>query len=132
MKKTDKKLVIFAAVLALCAVIFAVVYFASRNAGTAGEKSITVVVDAAAGTPQSTTFKTKEQFLGPALLAEGLVKGTEGQYGLFITEAGGVVADDKKQEWWCITKAGQDVATGAGEVVLADGEQYELTLKTGY
>ena len=43
---------------------------------------------------------------------EGLIEGEEGQYGLFITAVDGVKADDSKNQWWCITKNGEQVNTG--------------------
>ena len=40
----------------------------------------------------------------------------------------GVTADAEKQEWWCITKNGEQLNTGADQTPIADGEHYELTL----
>ncbi len=51
---------------------------------------------------------------------------------LFITTVDGETADDSQQQWWCITKGGEMLMTGAGETPVADGETYELTLTTGY
>ena len=72
------------------------------------------------------------RFLRGALEQEKLVSGSESQYGLFITSADGETADDSKQQWWCVTKGGEQVNTGVDTTPIADGETYELTLKTGY
>ncbi len=39
---------------------------------------------------------------------------------------------ESKQQWWCITKGGEQVNTSADQTPIADGEQFELTLKEGY
>ena len=40
----------------------------------------------------------------------------------------GIAADESNQEWWCITKTGEQVNTSADQTPLGDGEAYELTL----
>ena len=78
------------------------------------------------------TLHTDAEFLSQALEEEKLIVGAESDYGLFITEVNGRKADDAKQEWWCITKGGEDVYTGADTTPIADGDHYELTLTVGY
>ncbi|MEG0591367.1 MAG: DUF4430 domain-containing protein, partial [Lachnospiraceae bacterium] len=72
------------------------------------------------------------KYLGEVLKVEKLVKGEEGEYGLFITEANGIAVDEKKQQWWCLTKNKEQVNTSADQTPISDGEQYELTLTEGY
>ena len=64
--------------------------------------------------------------------SEKLVDGEDGEFGMFITTADGEQADDSKQQWWCITKAGEQVNTSADQRPVADGDEFELTLKEGY
>ena len=66
------------------------------------------------------------------LTEEGLAEGTEGPYGMFITTVDGETADDSKEQWWCITKGGEMVNTGADQTPIQDQDQFELTLKEGY
>ena len=40
--------------------------------------------------------------------------------------------DEAKEEWWCFTKDGEDVMTGVDSTPVADGDHFEITLKTGY
>lgn len=61
-----------------------------------------------------------------------LVEGEEGQYGLYIKTVNGYTVNEEKQEWWCITKGGEPVFEGIDSIKVADGEKYEITLKTGY
>lgn len=129
----NKKKNLYWALVALVAVvaIFTGVYFATKPATQAGAKQITVEV---VGKESSRTveIQTDEEYLGAALQQEGLIEGQESEYGLFITTVDGYTADDAAQEWWCITKGGQDVNTGADSTPIADGDQFEITLKTGW
>ena len=51
---------------------------------------------------------------------------------MFITTVDGETADDSKEQWWCITKGGEMVNTGADQTPIQDQDQFELTLKEGY
>ena len=77
------------------------------------------------------TLHTDQEYLGAALKDKKLVEGTQGQYGLYITTVDGETADKAQQQWWCLTKGGAQVNTGADTTPIADGETYELTLTTG-
>ena len=77
-------------------------------------------------------YRTDAEYLGEVLTENGLAEGTESAYGLFITTVDGETADDSLQQWWCITREGEMLSTGADQTPIADGEQYELTLTEGY
>ena len=98
-----------------------------------GLKTITVEIIVEGAETVTKTIKTEAEFLRGALdEEEGLVIGEEGPYGLFIKTVNGITADDSTQQWWCITKGGEDVFTGAESTPIADGDKFEITLKTGY
>lgn len=118
--------------IALVAVIMLVVYQQFKPETTKGSKEIVVEVIIPDEDSQEVTINTDAEFLRQALEEKNLVKGSESEYGLFITEVNGRVADDTKQEWWCITKNGEDVFTGIDETPITDGEHYEITLTVGY
>ena len=75
---------------------------------------------------------TDAEFLRQALEEQKLVEGEESQYGLYVKTVNGVTADEAKEEWWCFTKDGEDVMTGVDSTPVADGDHFEITLKTGY
>ena len=67
-----------------------------------------------------------------AMEQEGLIQGTESDFGLYVQTVDGETADESIQQWWCITKEGEMLMTGVDDTVIADGEQYEFTLTTGW
>lgn len=122
------------AVIALIVVMAAagLLYMKFKPGTTAGDKEITVKVSALENGEESFTYQTDAEYLGEVLTANKLIEGEDGQYGLFITTANGVKADDSKQQWWCITKGGEQVNTSADQTPIQDGDQFELTLTEGY
>ena len=78
------------------------------------------------------TIETSEENLGAALLAEGLVVGSESSMGLFVTEVDGETGDESQQQWWCLTKDGEMWSHGVSDSPIEDGDRYEFTLTTGY
>ena len=94
-------------------------------------KNVTVEVVANEKT-EKFSFSTDEAYLGEALDDIDLIEGEDGQYGMFIESVNGIKADTKKQQWWCITKDGENVMTGVDLTPISDGDKFELTLMTGY
>ena len=128
-KKTNL-IAVFVLVVVLAAA--GLLYMKFKPGTTAGEKEITVKVSALENGEESFTYQTDAEYLGEVLTANKLIEGESGQYGLFITTANGVKADDSKQQWWCITKGGEQVNTSADQTPIQDGDQFELTLTEGY
>lgn len=128
----NKKSVFFASLLAAAMVIFLGIWYAARPQPSAGEKDLTIRV--IHGDLSSRTFEvaTSAEFLAEALAEHGIAQGEDGPYGLYILTADGETADDGNQEWWCITRGGESLTTGASETPISGGEHYELTLMVGY
>lgn len=129
----NKKTNLIAVIVLVVVLAAAGLLYMKFNPGTtAGEKEITVKVSALENGEESFTYQTDAEYLGEVLTANKLIEGESGQYGLFITTANGVKADDSKQQWWCITKGGEQVNTSADQTPIQDGDQFELTLTEGY
>ena len=132
-KKTMSKKSLILALVALVAVIgvFVGVWAATRPETQQGDKTITVTV---VNNESSKDFEinTDAEMLRGALDQIDLVQGEESEYGLFILTVDGYTADSAAQEWWCVTKGGEDVYTGVESTPIADGDAFELTLKTGW
>lgn len=96
------------------------------------EKEMTVLVVHGDGTEVEKTFTTKTESLGAALEEQEIAQGEQGPYGLFIKTADGESIDASKEQWWCITKGGEPVMTGADLTAIAHGDRFELTFTQGY
>lgn len=129
----QKKQTKFAGILlALCCILAIIVFFQTRPDTAVGEKQLTISVIHGDGSKSTFSYDTDAEYLGEALTEQHLAEGTEGPYGMFITTVDGETADDSKEQWWCITKAGEMVNTGADQTPIQDQDQFELTLKEGY
>lgn len=124
--------VLFLAVI----VVMVLVYVNSRpkpqEEAAAGKKTITVLVVIPEQETKEFVIKTNADFLRQALDQEKLIEGKEESFGFYITGVNKTIADTSKQEWWCITKSGEEIFYGVDEIAIQDGEQYEITLTTGY
>lgn len=128
----NKRTLIAAAVLLLVCILAGGLYLKFKPQATKGEKEVNVVVVHGDETEKTFRYHTDAEYLVEVLKENELVSGEEGEYGLFIKTVDGETADESKQQWWCITKGGEQVNTSADQTPIADGEQFELTLKEGY
>lgn len=108
------------------------VWYVTRPETTDGEKALVIEVVHGDGTINRFDIRTDAEYLAKALLENEIVEDNQTEYGLFILTADGETADASNQEWWCITKGGESLMTGADDTPVADGETYELTLTVGY
>ena len=98
----------------------------------ADEVTITVSVTHADGSEKEFVITTEALNLRGALEQENLVQGDESEYGLFVTTVDGEGTNSEKQQWWCFSKDGEDLMTGVDDTMIADGDHYDITLKTGW
>ena len=133
-KKRRQKRWIVAAVIALIVVCIAagLLYVKFKPGTTEGAKEVKITVVHGDGEEKEFTYHTDREYLGEVLQDNELIAGEESDYGLYILTVDGETADEAKQQWWCITKAGEMVNTSADSTPIQDKEQYELTLKEGY
>lgn len=131
-KKPAAKVIILIVVVAALALGMFAVYKTFTPKGEAGDKRVTVTVVHGDQSKKTFTFQTDEAYLRAVLEEADLVEGEDNRYGIFITSVDGEAADDSKQQWWCITKAGKKVNYSADQTPVADGDAFELTLKEGY
>lgn len=130
-RRNMKKRILF--VLLICLFTVALSLFVACGDGLQnGEKEVTLTVVHKNGEEKVFVIESDEEFLGDALVAEGLVSGEEGAYGLFVTMVDGETADSSNQEWWCLTKGGETVMTGVDSTPFEDGDVFEFTLTIGW
>ncbi len=129
--KKNKLILAAVAVLAL-AVIFAGIYFATRPETSAGDKTITVTVVHADETEKIFTYQTDAEYLGEVLVNEGLVKGEEGEYGLYITEVDGEKAVfEEDGSYWALYEGEEYANQSADQTPIADGASFSLVYTIG-
>ena len=126
----NKKTLLAVAALAVAAALMLGLWYFTRPETQAGDKTVVVEVVHAGGNSREFTCQTDEAYLGPLQLEEKLAEGEQGAYGLFITTVDGETAQDSLRQWWCITKGGERVDTGADTTPIADGDHFELTMST--
>lgn len=134
MQKNLKKGIIALLVLALLVgtAVFVYVRFGPNAVANGDMKNISVTVYHGDGTEKIFELSTTAQTLGEALNEAALIVGEEGPYGIYILTVDGETVDEAAQQWWCITRGGEQHNQGADETIIADGESYELTFKEGW
>lgn len=128
MKKNAKVLIALAAAV----IVLLGAWLCLKPSGAKGSKELDVQVVYADESSKEFRISTDAAYLGEALKEAELIEGEDGPYGMFITSVDGVTADDSLQQWWCVTKGGESVTTGADATPIEDGDHFELTLTTGY
>lgn len=127
-----KRLLIAAIALAVLAAVFAGVWLAARPAAQEGAKAITVEVVHADGSKKSFAYHTDEDYLAGVLLGEGLVEGSVGDYGLYITKADGETADfNTDGAYWAVYQNGEYAQLGVTELPVRDGDSFSLVYTAG-
>lgn len=128
----NKKWILGIVALAVVAVLMAGAYLLWMPKTAQGAKALQVEVVHQDGSGRALSLQTEQEFLRGALEEVSLISGEQSANGLFVKTVDGYTADDNKQEWWCFTKGGEDLYTGVDVTPVADGDRFEITLKTGY
>lgn len=128
----NKKLVIAAIAFAAVIAILAGVALINRPQTSAGEKTVTVTVVHADATEKVFTYTTDAAYLGEVLLAEALVEGVEGPYGLEIHAVDGEGASwEENQSYWALFVGEEYAITGADSTPINDGDAFKLVYTIG-
>ena len=128
----NKKLIIALLVLIFAVATLLSVYYASGPSVQEGSKAITVTVVHADGSEKTFRYQTDEAYLGVLLLAEGLIEGEAGPYGLYIKKVDGEVADyDQNKAYWSLFVGDEYATQGIDLTPLTDGGIYGLVYTIG-
>ena len=130
MKKKQGLIALGLAVLLILGSLAAYRCFAPR--AQTGGKTITVNVDHLSGGDTTFTVSTDAEYLRAALEQEGLIAGTEDEYGLWLTTVDGETADESEQQWWGYDVNGEMALYGVDGQVVMDGDVYDFTLNVGW
>ena len=131
MKKNGKLIAGAAAILVLIAV-FAGIWFATRPATSEGAKTITVEVVHKDESSKTFTYHTDVEYLGEVLQSEGLVKGEQGDYGLYMTEVDGEAAVyETDGAYWAFYQDGEYASQSIDQTPISDGDSFSLVYTVG-
>jgi len=130
--KKNTKLIIGVVVLVVVIAALLCVYLGTRPQTSQGAKAFTVEVVHSDGSSKTFEYRTDEEYLGTVLLEEGLVKGDVGQYGLYITEVDGEVADyNVDKGYWALYEGDEYAVQGADTTPIEDGDRFKLVYTVG-
>ena len=130
--KSKKGMVLVLLAVVLLAALMAGAYCITRPEAVSGSKTFTVDVVHKDGSRASFTYHTHEEFVGPALTAEGLIEGEEGPYGLYVTAVDGEQADyDTDQSYWAFYENGEYATQGIYLTPVLDGAHFSLEYTIG-
>lgn len=122
----NKKLILAVVALVAVAAIFLGVYFATRPETTQGAKTYTVTVVHGDGTSKDFTYHTDEEYLGAALVAEGLIAGYESEYGLTVETVDDETASwAENQSYWALYIGEEYAMTGVSTTPVNDGDSFK-------
>ena len=128
----NKKMILAAVALVAVIALFAGVFVMTRPETSQGSKTITVTVVHSDESTKEFVCKTNEEYLGPVLLAENIVVGEEGPYGLMISAVDGEEASwEKNQSYWALLVGEEYATTGADTTPIADGDTFRLVYTIG-
>ena len=82
------------------------------------------------GNVETFNITTDKTTVGAALLEEGLIAGEDGQYGLYVTEVNGIVADyNVDGTYWAFYVDGEYASSGVDKTDVADGAVYSFKVE---
>ena len=123
----NKKLVIAAIAVLVVIGLMAGIWFATRPETAEGAKAYAVTVVHKDSTVKEFSYRTDAEFLDDALLAEGLIAGEDGPYGLtVITVDGEDAVWDTDNAYWAIWIGEEMATTGISEIPVYDGSSFKL------
>ena len=129
--KNKKILIAAIAVVAVLALMVGI-WLITRPDTQEGAKTITVTVVHKDKTEKTFTYHTDEEFLGPVLLAEGLIEGEEGPYGIMISTVDGELADwNVDQGYWAVYEGEEYAMQGIDQTPVYDGSTFKLVYTIG-
>ena len=132
MNKKTRNIIIAVALLLVLVIGAVLIWNANKPDAQEGGKALVVTVVHGDESSKDFSFTTDAENLRTALEEQQLIEGTESEYGLYVTKVDGEEADESQQQWWCFSKDGEDLMTGVDDTMIADGDHYDITLKTGW
>ena len=94
------------------------------------KKDFTFIVVDKNGNKTTFQISTSKATVGEALLAEGLIEGEAGAYGLYVKKVNGIVADyDIDQTYWAFYVNGEYAFSGVDTTPVEQGATYSFKVE---
>lgn len=132
-RKSNKKLIISCAVLAVLIAVFAVFFFVFGPKASEGSKSVTLTVVDDTGSKTVYEAKTDAAYLSEVFeeIDNLSVEGSQGDYGLYIETVNGLTADyNKDGAYWSIYVNNEYGQFAADAQPVTDKDEYSLVYET--
>lgn len=128
--KNKKTLIAVIAVVAVLALLLGI-YFVTRPNAAEGEKAFTLTIVHSDGTSKDLEITSNEEFLAPALIAEGVLTDEGIETGMYNTVDGELASWDADQAYWGFYINGEYAMTGVNDTPIEDGAAYKLEYTIG-
>lgn len=131
MKKNGKLIAAVAAIVVVIAALL-VIWKVTRPATSDGVKTITVEVVHKDESTKTFTYETEAEYLGEVLIAEGLVEGEEGPYGLYVTAVDGEQAIyEEDSAYWALYQGEEYATQSMDQTPINDGDSFSFVYTIG-
>ena len=124
--------------LVLCVVLIAAMALftgcsdTKKTAANEGEKAFTLLVVDGDGNEKRFEITSNAATVGEALLAEKLIAGEDGPYGLYIKTVDGITVDyNKDGAYWSFYVGDTYATSGVDTTEIQDGQTYSLKVEKG-
>ena len=90
-----------------------------------GEKTFFFIAEDKEGKETKWEVHSDEDTVGKALIAEGIIEGEDGPYGLYVKTVNGTTLDyDKDGLYWAFYENGEYALTGVDQTEITEGQTY--------
>ena len=90
-----------------------------------GEKKFFFIAEDKEGKETKWEVHSDEATVGKALMAEGIIEGEDGPYGLYVKTVNGTTLDyDKDGLYWAFYENGEYALTGVDQTEITEGQTY--------
>ena len=123
----NKKTWIIIAALVVLVAALVTVYFVTRPETTDETKQFTLEIVHSDGSLITKPMESNSRYLGELLQWKRIIKGEEGQYGLYIQEVDGEKAVfEEDNAYWAFYVDGEYAMLGIDQTPIEDGKVYRL------
>ena len=127
----NKKLIIGVVALVLVVALLLGIYFATRPQTNTDDKTFTVTGVHSDNTGTDFSITSSEEFLAPALIAEGILTDEGIETGMYLTVDGETASWEENQSYWAFYLGDQYATVGMNDTPIEDGAVYKLVYTLG-